>query len=192
MNWEDKVNDLRVKRDKLGLNNNQISLLTGLDRSSLGRFFNGDNEPRLGLYLIVKDFLNNYKDAEKVEVVDVIIEKPKESFKVKKDYVVGVIDVDAEKKAKIAMLKEIASGNVPKVSDSFIIDKKLPLEERYDFEYPRSLPDFDSQVIIGTKGVAFFDRYDNSFFYVKYQGKTLKFSDRKEFDKFVKQEGILL
>ena len=29
MNWEDKVNDLMVKRDKLGLNNTQIRLWTG-------------------------------------------------------------------------------------------------------------------------------------------------------------------
>lgn len=103
----------------------------------------------------------------------------------------GTVDVQDEKKAKIAMLKEIATGNGLKKADSFIVEK-TPLEERYNFEEGISLPANEYRVIIGTKGIAFTDMYDSSFFYLKHEHRYLRFSDIKEFDKFVKQEGILL
>lgn len=96
-----------------------------------------------------------------------------------------------EKKAKIAMLKEIATGNGPKKVGSFIAEK-TPLEERYDFEENTTLPDNEYRMIIGTKGVAFTDMYDASFVYLKHGHRYFRFSDRKEFDRFVKTEGILL
>jgi len=142
----------------------------------------------------------NEKDSEKkTNPADDVFKAPAEKSQNLKNFESLVSDevspamkdfVD-EKKAKIAMLKEIATGNGPKKVGSFITEK-APLEERYNFEEWMSLPDIDSRVIIGTKGIAFYDRYDPSFSYVRYSNRMLKFSDRKEFDKFVKQEGILL
>lgn len=139
----------------------------------------------------VKDAVIESFSEKKLKPADVI-EKPKESLKVKRDYVVSVIDIDAEKKAKIAMLKEIASGTGPKTADSFISSKKVPLEEKYEFEEGMSLPDIEYRVAVGTKGNAFVDMYNSSLVYLKFEGRTLLFNDRKEFDRFVKTEGVIL
>lgn len=96
-----------------------------------------------------------------------------------------------EKKAKIAMLKDIASGNGPKKNNPFI-PEKVPLEEKYEFEENTSLPDNEYRIAIGTKGVAFTDMYDASFIYLKYGHRYFRFNDRKEFDRFVKEENVLL
>ena len=129
--------------------------------------------------------------AEKPQATFEFIHPPKKPLKVEKDYVVSVIDIDAEKKAKIAMLKEIASGNGPKKVGSFI-SEKTPLEERYEFDENTTLPDIEYRVAIGSKGIAFTDMYDASFIYLKHGHRYFRFSDRKEFDRFVKTEGILL
>jgi hypothetical protein len=132
MNWEEKVNDLRLRRDLLGLNNNQISLLTGVDRSSLGRFFNADNEPRLGLYLLISNFLSSYKDANDIEVKDAVIEKKsnpsdidfskalmvsKEKFGEEESNVIGIgklaTVVSPKKEVDMDSLRAIGSGIKP-------------------------------------------------------------------------------
>ena len=59
----------------------------------------------------------------------------------------GTVDVQDDKKAKIAMLKEMATGNGLKKADSFIVEK-TPLEERYDFEEGMSLSANEYRVII--------------------------------------------
>jgi hypothetical protein len=162
-----------------------------------------------------KDFILSHYSVSDVEVVDAVIESPvvekksnpadvliiennvpewatkhKETIKVEKKEVVSE-DLEAAKKAKIAMLKEIASGNGPKKVGSFI-SEKTPLEERYEFDENTTLPDIEYRVAIGSKGIAFTDMYDASFVYLKQGHRYFRFSDRKEFDRFVKTEGILL
>jgi hypothetical protein len=96
-----------------------------------------------------------------------------------------------EKKAKIAMLKGIASGKDLKSANSFIVEK-VPLEEKYDFEENTTLPDIEYRIAIGSKGVAFTDMYDASFIYLKHGHRYFRFKDRKEFDRFIKSEGVIL
>jgi hypothetical protein len=100
-------------------------------------------------------------------------------------------DSDAAKKAKIELARSIVSGNGPKSADIFT-PKKLPLEEKYEFEENTTLPDIEYRIAIGTKGIAFTDMYDASFVYLRFGHRTLRFSDRKEFDRFVKEESVLL
>lgn len=154
-------------------------------------------------YDVLNEYISSYSSG--IEVVDAfieipvekksnpadVIEKPKESLKAEKDYVVSVVDLEAEKKAKISMLKEIASGAGPKKADSFI-GKKVPLEEKYDFEENTTLPDVEYRIAIGSKGIAFTDMYDSSFIYLKHDHRYFRFSERKEFDRFVKSEGVIL
>lgn len=58
-NWKKEIKRLDVIRLKLGLNFNQIEVLTGINRGKIGRFFNMVNEPSLGFYLDVKSCLEN-------------------------------------------------------------------------------------------------------------------------------------
>lgn len=90
-----------------------------------------------------------------------------------------VVDMDA--------LRLIASGKGVK---SELFAKKKSIEEEYDFEYVTSLPDLESQVPIGSKGMAFYDRYDLGRFYVRFEGKFLRFEDEKEFNRFAKDKMI--
>lgn len=96
------------------------------------------------------------------------------------------------KKDKVKILQEmantIASGK--SVKSELFTSKKKPIEDEYDFEYVTSLPDADSQVPIGAKGMAFYDRYDLGRFYVRYDGKYLRFENEKEFNRFAKDNNI--
>lgn len=58
-NWKKEIKRLDDMRLKLGLNFNQIEVLTGINRGKVGRFFNMINEPSLGFYLEVKTALEN-------------------------------------------------------------------------------------------------------------------------------------
>ncbi len=87
-----------------------------------------------------------------------------------------------------AMADAIANGQGVK-SELFASNKK-PIEEKYDFEYVTSLPDLECQVPIGAKGMAFYDRYDLGRFYVRYEGKYLRFENEKEFNRFAKDNQI--
>jgi hypothetical protein len=57
--WKKEIKRLNDIRLKLGLNFNQIEVLTGINRGKIGRFFNMVNEPSLGFYLDVKMCLEN-------------------------------------------------------------------------------------------------------------------------------------
>jgi hypothetical protein len=57
--WKKEIKRLNDIRLKLGLNFNQIEVLTGINRGKIGRFFNMINEPSLGFYLDVKMCLEN-------------------------------------------------------------------------------------------------------------------------------------
>jgi hypothetical protein len=58
-NWKKEIKRLDDIRLKLGLNFNQIEVLTGINRGKVGRFFNMVNEPSLGFYLDVRSCLEN-------------------------------------------------------------------------------------------------------------------------------------
>ena len=69
--WKKEIKRLDDIRLKLGLNFNQIEVLTGINRGKVGRFFNMVNEPSLGFYLDVKMCLEseikvNTKDKKEV------------------------------------------------------------------------------------------------------------------------------
>lgn len=84
-NWKVEIKRLDAIREKLGLNFNQIQKLTGIDRAQVGGFFNMKNQPKMGFYLSIKDFLE-----KEIEV------NPKE-----KKEVVGVVSVDKKLAKKI-------------------------------------------------------------------------------------------
>lgn len=110
----------------------------------------------------------------------------------------GVIDEPSQfvkpdvKKDKVRILQEIANTitSGKSVKSEIFASKKKPIEEEYDFEYVTSLPDLESQVPIGAKGMAFYDRYDLGRFYVRYEGKCLRFENEKEFNRFAKDNQI--
>jgi hypothetical protein len=63
--WKKEIKRLDDIRLKLGLNFNQIEVLTGINRGKVGRFFNMVNEPSLGFYLDVKNALEHQIDVKK-------------------------------------------------------------------------------------------------------------------------------
>jgi len=155
-----------------------------------------------------KDFILNGLDVSEVEILDSVAEKPIVEKKSNPADVVdkpqatfGFIhppkkevvleDLEAAKKAKIELARSIVSGVGPKSVDS-VIGKKIPLEERYDFEEGMSLPDNEYRVAIGSKGIAFTDMYNTSLIYLRFGHRTLQFNNKKEFDRFVKEESVLL
>lgn len=60
-NWESEIDKLESKRIDLGLNYNEIEKHLGIHRSMLQRFFNKNNEPKIGFYFKVRDFLESFK-----------------------------------------------------------------------------------------------------------------------------------
>ena len=99
------------------------------------------------------------------------------------------IKVTPEKKeVDVNALRKIANGQGLK--SELFEKKKLPLDELYEFEYVKSLPDIDNQVAIDSKGISLYDRYDPGIFYVKWEGKYLRFEDKAEFDRFAKDNNI--
>lgn len=101
----------------------------------------------------------------------------------------GNIKVTPEKKeVDMDALRKIANGQGLK--SELFEKKKLPLDELYEFEYVKSLPDIDNQVAIDSKGISLYDRYDPGIFYVKWEGKYLRFEDKAEFDRFAKDNNI--
>ena len=98
-------------------------------------------------------------------------------------------EVTDVKKDKIKALQEIAdtikNGGMAK-SDLFA-KKKVNIDEEYEFEYVKSIPDQDDQILIDKKGLAFYSKYDLGVFYVKWEGKYMRFDSKAEFDRFGKE-----
>jgi hypothetical protein len=125
-----------------------------------------------------------------------LAKKHKQVLKVAKDYNVGVIEngeikftPNAQKNTvDMDALRKIASGEGLK--SELFTKKKLPLDELYEFEYVKSLPDIDNQVAIDSKGISLYDRYDPGIFYVKWEGKYLRFDNKAEFDRFANDHSI--
>jgi len=93
-----------------------------------------------------------------------------------------------KKKVDMDMLRAIANGQG--VKSELFANKKQPIDELYEFEYAKSLPDIDNQVAIDSKGISLYDRYDPGIFYVKWDGKYLRFENKAEFDRFAKENNI--
>ena len=71
-NWKKEIKRLDDIRLKLGLNFNQIEVLTGINRGKVGRFFNMTNEPSLGFYLTIKKTLGRCVEVDGKDKVFVI------------------------------------------------------------------------------------------------------------------------
>lgn len=93
-NWKVEIKRLDTIREKLGLNFNQIQKLTGIDRAQVGGFFNMKNQPKMGFYLSIKDFLE-----KEIEV------NQKEKKEVHRDGGVSVSEINKKEK----------KGSVPKM-----------------------------------------------------------------------------
>lgn len=89
-NWKVEIKRLDTIREKLGLNFNQIQKLTGIDRAQVGGFFNMKNQPAMGFYLSIKDFLE-----KEIEV------NQKEKKEVHRDGGVSVERIERIKKTKV-------------------------------------------------------------------------------------------
>jgi len=95
-------------------------------------------------------------------------------------------------KPKIDMeaLRKIASGEGLKGEFS-LTKKKVAIDELYDFEIG-SLPDIDDRVYVDKKSIAMVDKYNPGVYYVIWEGRNLMFEDKSEFDRFAKDNLIML
>lgn len=93
------------------------------------------------------------------------------------------------KKNKIKVLQEIADTikNGGGVKSDLFPKKKVNIDEEYEFEYVKSIPDQDDQIVFDKKGLAFYSKYDLGVFYVKWEGKYMRFDSKAEFDRFGKE-----
>jgi len=93
-----------------------------------------------------------------------------------------------KKKVDMDALRAIANGEG--IKSELFTNKKQPIDELYEFEVVKSLPDIDNQVAIDSKGISLYDRYDIGIFYVKWEGRYLRFDNKAEFDRFAKDNNI--
>lgn len=95
-----------------------------------------------------------------------------------RQFVKPKVDMDA--------LRKISAGEGVKGTFSSA-KKKVNIDEEYEFEYVKSIPDQDDQIQVDKKGLAFYSKYDLGVFYVKWEGKYLRFDSEAEFDRFSKE-----
>jgi ribosomal protein L24E len=140
----------------------------------------------------VEKLLKKYLDPKYVEIGVLASEVKKESPAVSSvDESVSVLGdtKDAEdipnwkknllnKNKSAAVLKEVA-----KLAD---VKTKPTLEDLYDFELASGFPDQDDCVFVDKKLTACYSKYDLGIFYVKFDGRFLKFTNKKSFEKFSK------
>lgn len=138
---------------------------------------------------------NSLKEGDEISLSATFESSPKKSTASGNDKWKDVRATDEEvaeaisKSEKIELAKSIVSGL--KISDNGVLVKSKPsYDDLYDFEYVKSLPDIDNQVAIDSKGISLYDRYDVGIFYVKWEGKYLRFDNKAEFDRFAKDNSI--
>ena len=87
-------------------------------------------------------------------------------------------------------LREIANGKGVK-SELFTANKK-PIDEQYDcIEVTRGIPDISERIYASAKSqIAFWDRDDNTVFYVSWENKYYRFVNSAEFNRFLKDNQI--
>jgi len=93
---------------------------------------------------------------------------------------------DDVKKEKIKALQDMADliKNEGASKPELFTKKKINIDEEYEFEVVKTLPDIDDQVYVDKKQIAMYDKYDIGVFYVKWEGRNLKFVSKREFDRF--------
>lgn len=101
------------------------------------------------------------------------------------------ITVNGKKKVDMDALRKIASGEGLK-GEFQLTKKKVDIEEKYDFVYAKNIPDQDDQIAVDKKGIAFYSKYDLGVFYVKWEGKYIRFDEKAEFDRFANDNLIML
>jgi hypothetical protein len=154
-----------------------------------------------------KDILKEYVD---LKVVEVEVDKNPSSFSKNHKEVIKSIsskftventepikaiipekEIAISKSEKVKELQALADSiksNNP-ISES-MVKTKISIDEEYDFEVVNILPDLDCQIPIDKKQISFYDKYDLGIFYVRWEGRFLKFIDKKEFDRFCKNNEI--
>jgi hypothetical protein len=94
------------------------------------------------------------------------------------------------KKVDMDALRKIAAGEGLKGEFS-LTKKKVVIDELYDFEIG-SLPDIDDRVYVDKKSIAMVDKYNPGVYYVIWEGRNLMFTQKAEFDRFAKDNLILI
>lgn len=97
--WKSEIKRLDKIRLNLGLTSGKIEKRIGINRKQLDRIFACETQPGLGIYLTIKEFLENERDVVFAEVlvegitsnnavskIETIIEKQKVIPEFKEDY----------------------------------------------------------------------------------------------------------
>ena len=122
------------------------------------------------------DVMLDSKKKIEPQVVDEVIKKPVKEVK--------KIDEDM-----MAKLRDIAAGK--NLSGGFeLTKKKVNIDDVYSFEYVKGFPDLEDCIFVDKKGIACYDKYNLGIFYIKWEGKYLMFDDKKEFERFCKDNLI--
>ena len=87
-------------------------------------------------------------------------------------------------------LREIANGKG--VKSELFATKKKPIDEIYDcIAVTRGIPDISERIYASAKSqIAFWDRDDNTVFYVNWENKYYRFVNSNEFNRFLKDQNI--
>ena len=87
-------------------------------------------------------------------------------------------------------LRTIANGKG--VKSELFATKKKPIDEIYDcIAVTRGIPDISERIYASAKSqIAFWDRDDNTVFYVNWENKYYRFVNSAEFNKFLKDNQI--
>lgn len=102
----------------------------------------------------------------------------------------AIESVSEKPKVDMDALRKIASGEGLKGEFS-LTKKKVVIDELYDFEIG-SLPDIDDRVYVDKKSIAMVDKYNPGVYYVIWEGRNLMFTKKSLFDRFAKDNLIML
>jgi orotate phosphoribosyltransferase-like protein len=136
---------------------------------------------------LVKLRLNDYEKTALAKEFDVSRDKPEWKVNAEKksnptDYVLGV---PAEKLGE----KENDLVGISKLATAMNSNKKVDISKEYEFDYVKSIPGvgINDAIYVDKKGLACYDKDDLGVFYVKWEGKYIRFEDKAEFDRFAKE-----
>lgn len=90
-------------------------------------------------------------------------------------------------KKKLQEKEESVAAVVKDVSQLKDLKTKPTLEDLYEFEVVSGFPDQDDCVFVDKKLTACYSKYDLGIFYVKFEGRILKFTNKKSFERFSKE-----
>jgi len=105
----------------------------------------------------------------------------------------GLVEAIPNWKKKLQDKEKNVAAVVKEVSKLTDVSTKPTLEDLYEFEVVLGFPDPDDCVFVDKKLTACYSKYDLEVFYVKWsKNKFLKFSNKVSFDKFAKDNLILV